>query len=1130
MFRVSLFLALFLIALNAKATVFTVTSGADSGAGTLRQALSLAAANGNAETDYIHFAIGASKISITSPLILSSSLVIDGTTFPGAKLGVSDAKVTIETLNEYITNQLGAFNGTNVHDVEIYGLCFSNFGSGQRGVRTINITESSAITIGAVGKGNIFLFCDYDIYMFKTNKIKISANWFGITPDKLSVTGTAFGGTVDLRLCDNIMLGGETKAEGNSWGYRYNGVMISGINPSTQSVENVGELCQVKNNNFGTEGLPSGIGNPNNFQDFKRVEIINNNVILSGGFSLKNISVSGVIQGNRIGLNSDMTKAYCYSMIDLQNCNNIKIGGKNAGEPNLMAYRVNFGAGTSAIYASNCGDILLERNSIYCVSATPILYRSENSKVEIPKIAITSFNNGVITGSATPNAEVEVFSDGECAQCEAKTYQGTTFATAEGTWSMPVTSNSGFTASATLNNRTSQFLGISVNFANVVTTNATCGLANGAIKGIQVAGATHYEWLDADNNVIGNQPDITGLKAGTYAFTAFLGPGCKTEKRFLNVLDAQPKIQDRFLAKVDASCNEENGAINGLSLINAGNFTIKSLTWTNELNEVKGNTLSVNKLKAGSYTLKIVTNDNCELLYGPVQIKNIGAPIIDVSTIEITPSNCISATGSIKNINVSGAGVISYNWRNEKQEIIATTKDLIAVPPGKYHLEVKDESICTSISTYTIAELNGISLNEEAVQVNDASCMANDGKIGNIIATSADATFSYQWFDENNTRVGDNAQLQNAKPGVYYLRVANSTCFKDSKKYTIAKQLPVVYPVFAFSKSSASCGLNNGSISIRPAPNAPIIKTLRWVDQSGASIGNTTEITGLKEGDYNLHLTDPNGCETFYQKYTIDRIAAINVNVEHEDLTMDQCESGKGAVNLVTVTGGMQPYIYQWTNELSQTIGNQSTLTNLKRGTYTLTVTDASDNACNTAITTVIISNFNEAPPMPKVEPVNICAFGEALIVVANPAVGTYRLYDDKNAITPIATSNTGTFNLNIKDEKTLYMSYAFANCESEKAPIPIKVTQGGIEIPNSFSPNGDGINDKWLIKNIDKFPKAQVSVFNRYGTMVFNSFGNASIFDGTKAGEMLASGTYYYVIKLGSNCKEISGSLLIIR
>lgn len=422
MYRISLILVFLFLAISARAAIFTVTSGADAGSGTLREALSLAAANGVAETDYIYFSLTAGKISTTSPLILSSSLVIDGTSFPGAKLGVSDAKVTIETLNDYVSSQTGAFNGTNINHVEIYGLCFSNFGSGQRGVRTINITVSTDITIGAVGKGNIFLVCDYDIYMFKTNRIKISSNWFGITADKTTVTGTAFGGTVDLRLCDNIMLGGETKAEGNSWGYRYYGVIISGVNPTTQAVESVGELCVVKNNNFGMEEFPSGVENASRFQDFKKIEIVNNNVLLSGGFSLKNISVAGVIQGNRIGLKSDMTKAYCYSMLELENCNNIKIGGKNSGEANVMAYRVNFGSGTSGIYATNCGDVLLERNSIYCVSASPILYNSINSKVEIPKIAIVGYNNGVITGTASPNAEIEVFSDGECLQCEAKTY------------------------------------------------------------------------------------------------------------------------------------------------------------------------------------------------------------------------------------------------------------------------------------------------------------------------------------------------------------------------------------------------------------------------------------------------------------------------------------------------------------------------------------------------------------------------------------------------------------------------------------------------------------------------------------------------------------------------------------
>lgn len=1130
MYRISLILVFLFLAISARAAIFTVTSGADAGSGTLREALSLAAANGVAETDYIYFSLTAGKISTTSPLILSSSLVIDGTSFPGAKLGVSDAKVTIETLNDYVSSQTGAFNGTNINHVEIYGLCFSNFGSGQRGVRTINITGSTDITIGAVGKGNIFLVCDYDIYMFKTNRIKISSNWFGITADKTTVTGTAFGGTVDLRLCDNIMLGGETKAEGNSWGYRYYGVIISGVNPTTQAVESVGELCVVKNNNFGMEEFPSGVENASRFQDFKKIEIVNNNVLLSGGFSLKNISIAGVIQGNRIGLKSDMTKAYCYSMLELENCNNIKIGGKNSGEANVMAYRVNFGSGTSGIYATNCGDVLLERNSIYCVSASPILYNSINSKVEIPKIAIVGYNNGVITGTASPNAEIEVFSDGECLQCEAKTYQGTTFAAGDGTWSMAVANNTGFTASATLNGRTSKFLGLSINFGNVITTKATCGLANGSVTGIQVAGATKYEWLDANNNNIGSSPDITGLKAGTYAFTAYMGTSCKTEKRFFNILDAQPKVEDRFMTKTDASCNAENGAINGLSLINASNYSIQSLTWTNDQNEVKGNTLAISKLKAGSYTLKIVTTDNCEVFYGPVQIKSIGGPIIDVRAMEIVPSNCSSASGSITKINVTGTGVLRYTWRNEKQVLVANTKDLTGMPAGSYQLEVKDESVCTAVTNIIIPELNGITLNEDAVQVADASCAADNGKIGNINASSTDANFTYQWFDETNALVGSAPQLLDAKPGIYFLRVSNNTCFKDSKKYTIKKQLPAIFPVYAYSKSSASCNLNNGSINVMPGADGPLIKSMRWVAPNGSTIGNISEIKDLAPGDYELYLTDNNGCEGFYQKYTIERIAPIKIDMVPAEVQFDRCGSGKAAVKKVMVTGGVEPYTYEWKNEFNVTASRQLNLINVKQGTYTLSVTDASGTTCNTASATVIISNINEAPPIPIVAPVNICAFGEAVIVVDKPSMGTYRLYDDANTAVPIMTSTTGLFNLNIKENKTLYMTYAFSECESERAAIPIAVVQNGIEIPNAFTPNNDGVNDKWIIKNIAQFPKARVTIFNRNGVVVFTSNGYDTPFDGTKSGKLLTAGTYYYVIKLGADCKEISGSLFLLQ
>ncbi|ASU34313.1 gliding motility-associated C-terminal domain-containing protein [Mucilaginibacter xinganensis] len=66
------------------------------------------------------------------------------------------------------------------------------------------------------------------------------------------------------------------------------------------------------------------------------------------------------------------------------------------------------------------------------------------------------------------------------------------------------------------------------------------------------------------------------------------------------------------------------------------------------------------------------------------------------------------------------------------------------------------------------------------------------------------------------------------------------------------------------------------------------------------------------------------------------------------------------------------------------------------------------------------------------------------------------------------------------------------------------------LTIVDSFSPNGDGINDCWYIKNIDNYPKADVSVFSRYGQRVFQSIGYSKPWDGRFNGAYLPAGTYY--------------------
>lgn len=86
-------------------------------------------------------------------------------------------------------------------------------------------------------------------------------------------------------------------------------------------------------------------------------------------------------------------------------------------------------------------------------------------------------------------------------------------------------------------------------------------------------------------------------------------------------------------------------------------------------------------------------------------------------------------------------------------------------------------------------------------------------------------------------------------------------------------------------------------------------------------------------------------------------------------------------------------------------------------------------------------------------------------------------------------------------------------------------------EIPNTFSPNGDGINDVWQIKSADAFTGSVIEVYNRYGQIVYRSIGYSKPWNGTYNGTPVPVGTYYYVIDLKS-AKEpnITGWVFIVR
>jgi len=123
-----------------------------------------------------------------------------------------------------------------------------------------------------------------------------------------------------------------------------------------------------------------------------------------------------------------------------------------------------------------------------------------------------------------------------------------------------------------------------------------------------------------------------------------------------------------------------------------------------------------------------------------------------------------------------------------------------------------------------------------------------------------------------------------------------------------------------------------------------------------------------------------------------------------------------------------------------------------------------------------------------------------------------------------------------VVEVKTVYIALTDGKTQGEtkERKISLISTFEDPDIPNVFSPDGNGVNDLWLINNgsnaIDQFAKAEVRVYNRRGTLVYETIGFERSWDGTLNGTILPADTYFYTIDVKRNNKFYKGSVTIIR
>ena len=87
------------------------------------------------------------------------------------------------------------------------------------------------------------------------------------------------------------------------------------------------------------------------------------------------------------------------------------------------------------------------------------------------------------------------------------------------------------------------------------------------------------------------------------------------------------------------------------------------------------------------------------------------------------------------------------------------------------------------------------------------------------------------------------------------------------------------------------------------------------------------------------------------------------------------------------------------------------------------------------------------------------------------------------------------------------------------------------LSVPNAFSPNGDGINDTWILRNLNEYPGSEVRIFDRYGGTIFSSKGYSTPWNGlSKNGKQVPSGVYYYIIDPKNGATVRQGSITVLR
>jgi gliding motility-associated-like protein len=505
----------------------------------------------------------------------------------------------------------------------------------------------------------------------------------------------------------------------------------------------------------------------------------------------------------------------------------------------------------------------------------------------------------------------------------------------------------------------------------------------------------------------------------------------------------------------------------------------------------------IGKLAAGKYTITVRDANQCDA----TTTLSVAVDPIEF-TVEREEATCEKPAVAARAVVALQAGeqLGNYLFSIDGTSFVPGNPQFTNLSPGTYTMYVRRDGLnsCPVSKKFTISGVKGIAY--EVSQVNVGCTGAAEGSItvfdirgGTLNNADAEYGISIDGGATFKYTAENKMTFETLKPGKYQVVLAYGTGCRTAAREVVISSSGIPFTVLT---TPSTCGSPNGSAEA-------------VVGETGKkyfySINNTNFFeaplfTNLRPGDYKMYIrenaNDP--CANVLP-FIVGGPDSLKAKVRREN-----CND----IVLSPITGGVKPYRISVDGGNTFVSGNLFTgsyvISNLPDGNYEVVVMDNQD--CRTFPVKIRISN-------------TLAAKVKATLSMPDEPTGEIRITDIRGD-GPYEVSLNGTDWALVKDTTIPYdttitgqavggYTVYIRDANGCVKVYPVEVKESTFLIPNVFTPNNDGVNDTFFIRNLP--PSTIVRIVNRWGKVVFES----SNYQNDWTGGEYPDGIYYYTVNI---------------